>query len=375
MGTWSRWVEFWRRHPLALVLILAVLVRLAWVGVAQVGVPFQYPLSRFTHATADGQGYIHTPVQAVDMWTRWDAVYYLDIAREGYDDGLRVAFFPLWPLAIRACTALTGWWDVTCGLLLANLFDVCGWCLVALLARRRLGVEKGLVALLAFALFPSRNFGFSVYTEGLFLCLSAGAFYLYETRRFAWAAALCAVVSALRPQGVLVGTALAIDGALAFRRKSLSAPRAWQLAPFLLTPLGLLAYMGFLGRAFGRPLYFLQVQSVWHRQLSVPLRVFFTSAEPHEHAILLASVALFLGMIAWRRPARDIAYVGLSLLVPMCTGSMMSVPRFVGVLFPLFFFAAEVVAPKSRWGRFYVAAALAYCCVMAFKIGQGAKVI
>ena len=46
---------------------------------------------------------MHTEVQAVDMWTRWDGDHYLRIANEGYDhppDYAPAAFFPLYPTLI-----------------------------------------------------------------------------------------------------------------------------------------------------------------------------------------------------------------------------------------------------------------------------------
>ena len=367
--------DFWQRYPVRFALLLSLAVRLVWAFIALLGLPFQYPLERFAHESASHLGYYHTPIQAIDMWARWDSNYYLDIAMQGYDSGLRLAFFPLFPLLIRGLHALTGWWEVTCGLLLANVCDIAGWALLAMLARQRLGPRKALMALVAFAIFPSRNFGFSVYTEGLFLMLSVGAFYLYERRAYGAAAVLCSLVSALRPQGILVGAALAIDALIAWRHQKHGAPTTAQLFAFALVPAGMLSFIAFLWLQFGRPLAFLQVQSVWHRHFSLPLVTFFLHGEPHEHAALIAAVALCLTMLRWGQPVRDTLYVALSLLVPMSTGSLMSMPRFVGILFPLFLFAPVVIRPQSRRARFYVTVALVYCCVMAFKVGQGAKVI
>ena len=366
----------WHRHPVVFVIVLALLLRLVWLQIAFLGLPFQVSLHRFPHVSAAGHGYFHTPVQALDMWARWDALFYLNIAESGYaepPDNLRVAFFPLYPACIAALAALTHTAPLGCALALGNVADVAGWLLVAALARLRLGPERALWAVLAFVLFPTRNFGFSAYSEGIFLGLSSAAFLFYERGQVKRAAGVCAIVSAARPQGVFVGFALLVEALWARYRGKKDAPSCGATALLLLSPLGLVSYMAYLQAQFGRPLYFLQVQNVWRRALTLPVNAFFANGEPHNHLALWFGVAVFTSMCLWRRPVRDLFYVGLSLLLPMSTGSVMSMARFVGVLFPLFLHVAWTL-PAARGRRAYALVTAVYIVIFAFKIGQGAKV-
>ncbi|HRT56867.1 MAG TPA: mannosyltransferase family protein, partial [Candidatus Paceibacterota bacterium] len=65
-----------------------------------------------------------TPTLATRFAT-WDSAHYLKLSQEGYKAGSHsCAFYPLWPLVIRATTALTGGWPVLTSLLLANALSL-----------------------------------------------------------------------------------------------------------------------------------------------------------------------------------------------------------------------------------------------------------
>jgi hypothetical protein len=122
-----------------------------------------------------------------------------------------------------------------------------------------------------------------------------------------------------------------------------------RLIPGGLIPLGLVTYMAYLWVLVGDPLYFSHVQSHWDRHLAPP----WVSLINAFHKIAVATqgqtvanqgmeVAFTFLMIAvlvigWKtlRPSY-IAYMALSILVPMSTSSLMSMPRFALVLFPMY---------------------------------------
>lgn len=341
------------------------------------GLHFQVHMERFWHVAQDNLGYFHTPWQLVDIWTRWDAIFYLQIAESGYacaPDYLCTAFFPLYSLLVRGVHALTGLSYLAAGLVTANAFDIMGMALVAQWFSRRLPKAQAFWAFAAFAAFPTRNFGFSVYTEGLFITLSVGAYLAYETRRYALASALCTLGSASRPQGVLVGFSLWVDALVMRLRRQKGAPPLRAIALLCAAPLGLVAYMAYLYRAFGDPLMFIRVQHVWHRQVQAPWRIIGVHAEPIEYVVLGVATWLCMQGMRGRAKVGESVYVFMCLLVPMCTGRFTSINRFVGVLFPLF--ALGVMSPKRRWvSALYWLLCAVYTAVFAFKLGQGAKVI
>ena len=147
----------WQRHPWAVGAALWCGVHALWLMIAMVGVRWQFDLTRYPFFDAQGHGYYYTPYQAIDMWLRWDAPFYLRIATENYGNdmgNLRAAFFPLWPMCIAGAAAATGWPHYLCGFILGNLFDLVGWMLVATWLQKRANGYGGWLAMLLFALFP-----------------------------------------------------------------------------------------------------------------------------------------------------------------------------------------------------------------------------
>src|SRR5215210_2817304 len=124
---------------------------------------------------------------------RWDSIWYLEIAREGYgESGPRAAFFPLFPLIVRGLSFLGGGspgavlvagYAVSLGALLGAL--VLLWKLTVLELGRRLGSPT----LLLLCVFPGALFLGAPYSESLFLLVSVGAFLAARTERWPWAGA------------------------------------------------------------------------------------------------------------------------------------------------------------------------------------------
>jgi hypothetical protein len=107
----------------------------------------------------------------------------------------------------------------------------------------------------------------------------------------------------------------------------------------------------------GDPLYFSHVQINWHRHLALPwvsithsFQLIGQARNPAtiaNQALELAFTFLMIGVLlgGWKSlRASFIAYMALSILVPMSTSSLMSMPRFALVLFPMF-------AILARWGE------------------------
>ena len=99
----------------------------------------------------------------------------------------------------------------------------------------------------------------------------------------------------------------------------------------------------------GDPLYFSHVQAHWDRYLAPPwvsfehsIRMITGNYAPQTVADQLLEVTFTVLMLAvlvlgFRRLRPSyIAYMAISILVPLSTSSLMSMPRFALVLFPMF---------------------------------------
>ena len=308
---------------------------------------------------------------------RWDAIWYLEIADSGYEGArARSAFFPLYPLTVRAAGELGG--GSRGARLVASYLVSLGAFLAALVLLYRLvSLELGRPvagpALLLISLFPASLYFGAPYSESLFLLVSVGAFYAARTERWAVAGVCAAAAAATRSAGVLLFLPLAVLY-LQGHGRSLRPDAAW----LLLAPLGLAAYAGYLELATGHGLTFLDVQDAWYRHFAGPLggvwdgsvagfdgarqllsgqkeHVYFTKSGGDPFRVAWMNLML-LGFLAFavvacvgafrRLPLAYGVYAASALLLPLSfpvgPQPLMSLPRFVAVLFPLFMWLAIV---------------------------------
>jgi len=281
----------------------------------------------------------------LNVWGRWDAVHYLNIATQGYQ-GTDMAFFPLFPLLIRVLGRLVGN-HLIAGILISNGSFFFGLLFLYKLLEHEYDRTVARRAIFYVSIFPSAVFFSAVYTESLFFMLTVASFYYMRAHRWWLAGAIGFLAALTRVEGVLLVVPFAIEWYSQYKPR-LRAHIA-QLVPSGLIPLGLFVYMAYLWVLVGDPLYFSHVQVHWNRHFAPPwvsiinsFHAIFTATSGQAiagQAIELAFTALMIGVLigGWRllRPSY-IAYMALSILVPMSTSSLMSMPRFALVLFPMY---------------------------------------
>ena len=308
---------------------------------------------------------------------RWDSVWYLAVADLGYEQSTRTVFFPLYPALLRL-GELVGLNPLGFGIAVSG-----GALFVALVLLYRLALldmppDRARFALVLVAFFPAAFVFTAVYTEALFLALSVGALYSARTDRWALAGVLGAGAAATRSAGVLLALPLLV---LAWQAVPPGRRRA--LLSIGLVPLGLVAYLAFLGIATGEPLTPFTAQDEWNRRFVGPLggvwegtlaalagvrqllsfddsRVFWpVRGDPFvvslRHLALFGFLALagWGAMAVWQRlPRAYSAYfaasLALPLSVPSATQPLLSLPRFLAVCFPLHFALALWAGERGR---------------------------
>lgn len=287
------------------------------------------------------------------VWGRWDAVHYIDIATKGYE-GTDMAFFPLYPLLIRVVGAFAGD-HLVGGLLISNACFFFGLLFLYKLLEHDYDRAVARRAIFYVSIFPTAVFFSAVYTESLFFMLTVASFYYMRSHRWWLAAAIGFFAALTRVEGVLLVVPFAIEW---YAQNRSAAQRSWvSLAAALLIPFGMSLYMGYLWVLRADPLYFSHVQIHWNRHLAPPWVSIGDAVSKIAHAVKgqvvanelleLSFTALMIGVLigGWNRLRPSyVAYLGLSILVPMCTSSLMSMPRFALVLFPMF-------AILARWGE------------------------
>jgi dolichyl-phosphate-mannose-protein mannosyltransferase len=304
-----------------------------------------------------GEHYQESANLLLAVWGRWDAVHYLDIATVGYH-GTDMAFFPLYPLLIAGLGAAIGN-HLVAGLIIANV--ALFFALLYLYKLVEHEFDRGVArrAIFYISIFPTAVFFSAVYTESLFLMLTVASFYYMRERRWLLAGIIGFLAAMTRVEGILLVVPFVIEWTTANwnllrdpynpqNGKALGLA-VLQLIPIVLIPIGLGLYMGYLWVLNGDPLTFSHVQIHWNRHLAAPWTSVMTTWHKIMHApngqtvanqaIELTFTALMIGVLlgGWRKLKPSyIAYMALSILVPMSTSSLMSMQRFALVLFPMF---------------------------------------
>ncbi|WNG44130.1 hypothetical protein F0U60_08450 [Archangium minus] len=303
-----------------------------------------------------------------DLLNRWDSNHYSTIIRDGYS-GTLWAFFPLYPMAVRAFASVLGVERVqVLGAVLSSAAFL-GFAVLVARAREREDLPEGLVprtrlGWLFFLLAPASYVFHSHHTESLFLLLSALALFSGASRRPGWAGVFAGLCVLTRNQGAFVVAATAL---LAASREEGGARRLRALLIVgALGALGALSFLAFEYLASGSPLAFLQAQSGWHRADSVAAVfktfVFGNPWQSTRSPYLLRYAVFWLLLIgtfllARRQPALGL-YSGLSLGVMLLQGEVANVFRFGTVVFPLFFFLGDRCARRPVWFQGAVLVAL-----------------
>jgi len=205
----------------------------------------------------------------LDTLTLWDGQWYLEIAQRGYGYSLErmssVAFFPAYPMLVRAVSASTRLPPDWAALLISHGFLVAVFVLLFAYVRRRFPdapTRVPMYVLLSLGLFPPTIFMRMAYSESLFLFLTVLALYGMERN---WRQSHIAAVVGLATATRFAGLALLLPLAMHVWRTAASAGRAAVLYAALM-PLalsGLLVFVLFQQLAFGEPFGFIKTQYFW----------------------------------------------------------------------------------------------------------------
>lgn len=353
------------RYPLELFFWTRVAI---WGGTLLAYLVFEAQYAQPLHTGGAENVVEHDVGWAVDVWGRWDSGWFLQIAHQGYTSaGESTAFFPAYPLAVRGL----GWFllghDLLAGVILSLACSAAAFVYLWRIGLAVVGETSTRRGLLYLAIFPTSLFLLAVYSESLYLLLSAAAFEAAIGRRWARAGVATGLATLTRISGVVLLPALALLAWRAPGRRAALARLALSVPLMALWPL-------YLWARFGRPFVFLTAQRTgWDRHLSYagPLggawdglvegwrglrqllagsgHDYFPSIDHSAmygaglnlEQLAYGAALVALGVVAWRRlgAAYGLFVLGslaLPLSDPVPGSPLLSMPRFALGVFPAF---------------------------------------
>jgi hypothetical protein len=363
---------------------------------------------------------VYTGSDLLGGWFRFDAGWYDVIATQGYSyagplQQSPVAFFPAYPMVLRALHALTG---LPVPLLGTFVTAACGAGAVVVFHRwcsDRLGPRTARLAVVVLVVYPYAWFLFgAVYADALFLLAALLAFVALERGHPVLAGLAGAVATAARPAGIAV--VLGLVAVLAMRREvlrrradgtglrvDLTSLRPGD-AGVLLSAAGLLGWMAYLGRTFDEPLAFQAVQQApgwdqgtgphtWfkvtflQRVTRLPGYVeawlggdagidawkdtLYTLGLVLQAVLILVFVALLV--VVWRRIGWGYAVYAAGIIAVPLLGSkdFQGVGRYLLPAFPCIAAAALVLADRPLLRRIWLPVSALLLCGWAFAFARG----
>jgi len=284
----------------------------------------------------------------LDIWNRWDAPHFLEIAAFGYGppaDPARIVLFPLYPLTIAVgAFVMAPLVSAMLVSLVAGLVAAAGLHRLVRLDDSRPAARSAVVAM---AIFPTAYAFVAPYSESLFVALAIWSFVRAREGDWRSAGLLGALAAFTRIQGIFLLPALAIEYWLARRR--LDRDAAW----VAVVGVGLVAYLAVNYVTFGDPTYFVRVQrdtfhvvnvapwetlgTLWGNVRSSKIGESWVTVylAPLAAFAILAAASIWTVLSRRSRPSYAV-YSIISLVAFASLAWPISVPRYMLGVFPIF---------------------------------------
>lgn len=302
-----------------------------------------------------------------------DAGWYARIAVNGYPDipaggdlghwyGPDVhqtewAFFPLYPWLLN--TVSKAGMSIPMAMLVLALV-LCGlWGLLALRFFSRLqGERRALYTVLSLFLQPFGIYFHLGMTESLFFVGLLWAFLSVTERSRTGLTFSSSILVLARPNGLFLLPVLLVyamecdkvDKWSAWRRSSFW--KYW-LPPFSVPIVLFAAYGIYQWKHTGDPFAFSAAQAGWGRHFTWPFMGFFNAGDMATQFDSCYTIAL-VGLIILVRKQLTLSFkllLWVSILLPLCSGSVASMPRFTSLMFPLFLVVGRWLEQHRTWGH------------------------
>jgi hypothetical protein len=299
-----------------------------------------------------------------DIWVRWDARHFLQVAEFGYTDPNTdphaTAFFPLFPLAIRALNSI-GFAPAVAAMLITTAASIVACAYLFRLAEEELGEGAGRRAIIYLLLFPTAVFLIAPYSEALFLAGAIPAFYYARGGRWLLVAIPAAVAMGARAAGMFLLLGLVAEFLRSGDRRAETVRKAALAIGAGVAPL--VAYGAYLYAIKGNAFYFFVDQREgWHRDFVGPLQSLqntlnlTTSPSSPSNWVFtwrveLLAAAVGVALVAWALVKREWGYgvfMGSMMAALLTSTWYFSIPRMLLTMFPVVLVLASITKSPGR---------------------------
>jgi hypothetical protein len=298
----------------------------------------------------------------MNMFNRWDAPHYVDIAKNWYvntgDPANFIVFFPLYPILIRLFTFDFNFINLS-ALIVSNVCSLIAFFYLYKLTKLEFNESVAVKAVLFLSIFPISYFLSAPYTEGLFFALVIASIYYARLGKWQFAGLISLFAALTRIAGLLLLPVLFVEY---FHQKGWKTRKTdMNILWIFLSLAGFLIYLNINNQVTGNPFTFLTIEAThWNNKLEpwTGLTAAYswarTASYPDNITIGIAPLAfalfglLMVGVSVLRRlrPVY-IVYMLLSWGLAVSTSWWISVPRYVMAMFPMFMLFGLLTRKKA----------------------------
>jgi hypothetical protein len=304
-------------------------------------------------------------------WYRWDSVYYLEMAQNGYSRAFLTVWPPLYSGLVHLVSFL-GSAPLVSAIIVSNLSTI-----IALSLLFRVGDEEypgsGSQIVKCLVFFPTAFFLVAAYSESLFLCFTMASLWMAHKGRQKWAGLWAALAVLTRLQGALLVIPLLYEGFLHSRQMLRSGNRkveVWHIVEICLfsaLPVVIaVGYAVYVRYGIGAPWPWQTLNSAWGQHTGWPweglignftsitgIRQLLTPINPlaqiTDLVLVLFSIVCLVGIRISKNPI-PVSYqiyawlcLGLLLMKVDNQGLFVSASRYLLTVFPIFISQADLL--------------------------------
>ncbi len=340
-----------KKHFLYLIL-LSILMKVVYVL-------FAYSIKQYT-----GDEVIGSKLNDVfGLFQRNDTYWYMDIAQNGYSkikDPIELgyvgedkviqsswAMFPLYPLTIKIIANTLSLNLLQSAFIVSLIFSCISCVLFYLLAKSLFKVSENnaLKSTIVFILFPFHYYFSMYYTEAMYFCFLAIGFLSVFHKKY-WLTLLTIIpLTLIRPNGIVSVLPIFLffiekEGGYSYWwnvLKSVQLKKIFSWFWFISAPLTLIAYCFYQKEMTNFYFAYVKAQAGWNKDFMFPLFALFRSGDlSSQFNSVYTILALLFSIYIYKKiPLSLNILIWLSLLLPLTSGSVLSMPRFISTVFPI----------------------------------------
>lgn len=289
-------------------------------------------------------------VIAIDIWSSWDSLWYLDIAKLGYSNERipeplnpgrkNIAFFPLYPYSIKFLAPIFGNDFILTGVILSNFFLLGSCLLLYKITKIHFNDKIAKRSVKYMLIYPSSFVLSGVFTESMYLFFMLLSIYLYKTSRYKLVAFATFFASLTR---ITVITLVPFFMYLFEKSNNRLLKKLWWLVGLIL---GIVVVCFINYKVTGDPFRFVNIQQHWNRHVENPLYYILIGLNLNvvqlKFAIIWFLFELYLVTKSMFKLPFEYVLLSLGMLFLPFTSSPLSITRYMAVIFPIFIYLAIV---------------------------------